>query len=35
MSWHTRFARPLGLSFTFAAALFLTLPAFANRSDGG
>jgi glucose/arabinose dehydrogenase len=29
MSWHTRFARPLGLSFTFAVALFLTLPAFA------
>ena len=29
MSWHTRFARPLGLRFTFAAAIFLTLPAFA------
>jgi hypothetical protein len=29
MSWHTRFASPLGLSFTFAAAIFLTLPAFA------
>ena len=29
MSWHTRLARRLGLSFTFAVALFLTLPAFA------
>jgi hypothetical protein len=29
MSWHTRFARPLGLGFTCAVALFLTLPAFA------
>jgi hypothetical protein len=29
MSWHTRFARRLGLSFTFALALFLTLPVFA------
>jgi hypothetical protein len=29
MSWHTRFASQQALSFTFASALFLTLPAFA------
>ena len=29
MSWHTRFVSQQALSFTFASALFLTLPAFA------
>src|SRR5438445_488984 len=29
MSWYTRFASEQALSFTFASALFLTLPAFA------
>ncbi len=35
MSWHTRFASPLGLSFTFAIAIFLTLPAFVVAATVG